>query len=97
MVPLRVGAAGPRGGWPQAVQDRTMTPVRTLTAADLAPMREMLHLFGRAFEAPDTYTRHPPDDAYLQALLGSPTFVAVAAFDGTQVVGALTGANTRRC
>jgi aminoglycoside 3-N-acetyltransferase I len=68
-----------------------MTPVRTLSGADLAPMREMLNLFSHAFEAPATYTQRPPDDAYLRGLLDSPTFMAVAAFDGAQVIGGLAG------
>jgi aminoglycoside 3-N-acetyltransferase I len=65
--------------------------VRALGAADIAPMRAMLALFGEAFEDVPTYTAHPPDEAYLQRLLASDTFVAVAAFDGPKVIGGLAG------
>ncbi len=65
--------------------------VRALGAADIAPMRAMLAMFGQAFEDVPTYTAHPPDDTYLQRLLGSDTFVAVAAWAGSQVVGGLAG------
>ena len=65
--------------------------VRALGAADIAPMRAMLAMFGQAFEDVPTYTAHPPDNAYLQRLLGGDTFVAVAAWAGSQVVGGLAG------
>ncbi|MGE3598357.1 MAG: AAC(3)-I family aminoglycoside N-acetyltransferase [Dehalococcoidia bacterium] len=65
--------------------------VRTLGATDLAPLRELLQVFGRAFEDPDRYTGNPPPDAYLARLLGSDSFVAIAAIAGGAVVGGLTG------
>jgi aminoglycoside 3-N-acetyltransferase I len=49
----------------------------------------MLSLFGRAFDDVQTYTALQPDDAYLSNLLASDTFVAVAAFSGSRVIGAL--------
>ena len=61
-----------------------------LGPADVATLRAVLDLFARAFEDPASYAAHPPDDAYLQALLARDTFVALAARDrGGQVVGAL--------
>ena len=54
-------------------------------------MRRMLDLFGREFEDPSAYSSRQPDDAYLQRLLGSDTFIAIAAVDGDQVVGGLAG------
>lgn len=65
--------------------------VRVLGPADLPAMRAMLALFGTVFEDPETYTGHPPDDAYLEALLANPGFVAIAACAGTRVVGGLAG------
>lgn len=65
--------------------------VRVLGAADLAPMRGLLAVFGEAFEDPQTYTGRPPGDAYLARLLASDTFVAIAAFAGDEVVGGLAG------
>lgn len=62
---------------------------RTLGPDDVAAMRGMLSLFGRAFDEPDTYEGRPPSDDYLARLLASPTFIAIAAFDGARVVGGL--------
>lgn len=51
----------------------------------------MLDLFGRAFDDSLTYGARQPDDAYLERLLGGDAFVAIAAFDGSRVVGGLAG------
>lgn len=63
--------------------------VRTLGSADVAHMRDMLTMFGEVFEDRAAYIDKQPDDAYLSDLLGSRTFIAVAAFDGAAVVGGL--------
>jgi ribosomal protein S18 acetylase RimI-like enzyme len=68
-----------------------MISVRVLAKQDVAVLRKMLAMFGRAFGDVPTYTASQPDDAYLQQLLGSETFIAVAALDGTEVVGGLAG------
>jgi aminoglycoside 3-N-acetyltransferase I len=65
--------------------------IRVLRRGDIAPMRAMLAMFGRAFGETDTYGAHPPDDAYLERLLASDTFVAIAALSGDEVVGGLAG------
>jgi len=52
-------------------------------------MRAMLDVFGEAFEAHDTYSARQPGVEYLQRLIDSPTFIAVAAFDGDRVGGGL--------
>jgi aminoglycoside 3-N-acetyltransferase I len=65
-------------------------PVQVLGTGDIAPLRRMLTMFGRAFEDDATYSGQPPSDAYLGALLASPGFIAVAAFDGDEVVGGIT-------
>ncbi|UUX97814.1 AAC(3)-I family aminoglycoside N-acetyltransferase [Aquabacterium sp. J223] len=54
-------------------------------------MRQLLDLFGEVFEDRPTYSHHQPDDTYLAQLLGSPTFIAMAATRGDEVVGALAG------
>ena len=64
---------------------------RVLGAQDVLVLRQMLEMFGRAFEDLPTYTANQPDDEYLRRLLESQTFVAVAAFAGTEVVGGLAG------
>lgn len=63
--------------------------VKTLGRGDIPTMRGMLALFGAAFAEPDTYQRRQPSDEYLGNLLGSGSFVAIAALDGANVVGGL--------
>ena len=63
--------------------------VHVLGSGDIASLRAMLAMFGRAFGEVATYTARQPDDAYLARLLASDTFVAVAAFDGATVIGGL--------
>lgn len=65
--------------------------VRALRANETERMRQLLHVFGRAFEETDTYSARQPTDAYLGRLLGSDTFLVVAAFSGDSVVGGLAG------
>lgn len=65
--------------------------IRALRANEPAQMRRLLDVFGRAFEETDTYSGRQPTDAYLRRLLGSDTFLAVAAFSGDSVVGGLAG------
>lgn len=54
-------------------------------------MRAMLGMFGKAFAEQETYTAAQPDDAYLTQLLSSSTFIAIAAFEGSTVIGGLAG------
>ena len=63
--------------------------VRILGPGDAPAMREMLSLFGRVFEDHTTYTGQQPDDAYLERLLCSGTFVSIAAFAGDSMVGGI--------
>ena len=64
--------------------------IAVLTPRDFPTLRRMLNLFGREFE--DTaYSARQPDDLYLARLLGSDTFIAIAALEGEQVVGGLAG------
>jgi aminoglycoside 3-N-acetyltransferase I len=63
--------------------------VRALAAEDVGSTRDMLRMFGEAFGEPATYTALQPDDAYLEHLLASTTFVAIAAFDGPKLVGGI--------
>ncbi len=65
--------------------------VKVLDRGDGAALRAMLALFGKAFEDPGTYITRQPGDDYLARLLASDTFVAVAAFDGDELVGGLAG------
>ena len=63
--------------------------VHALDAGDLASMRAMLSMFGRAFDEVATYTARQPDDAYLERLLSSATFVAMAARSAGEVIGGI--------
>lgn len=60
-----------------------------LTPRDTAQMRELLGVFGEAFEDPDHYMSAQPDDAYLARMLGKPEFIVLTATDGANVVGGL--------
>jgi ribosomal protein S18 acetylase RimI-like enzyme len=64
--------------------------VKALGAGDAPSMRQMLVLFGKAFDDRPTYTGNQPDDAYLTDLLTRDSFVAIAAFVGSALVGGLT-------
>lgn len=64
---------------------------RVLGATDTVALRSILKLFGEAFEDPETYCGQQPDDAYLERLLSSEQFIAIAALDEQLVVGGLAG------
>lgn len=63
---------------------------RHLSPADVPLLKDLLRVFGEAFEDIDTYQHAVPSDAYLSGLLAKPHFIAVAALDGETVVGGLT-------
>lgn len=65
--------------------------VNILTQGDAATLREMLRVFGAAFENVDTYTAKQPNDSYLEQLLRSDSFVAIAASVDERVVGGIAG------
>jgi len=65
--------------------------VRILASSDAGLLREMLGLFGRAFEDPERYGARQPTDAYLARLLARDTFVAIAAIADGHVIGGLAG------
>ena len=63
--------------------------VRVLGPADLELMRGMLALFGAAFADSETYSSSQPGEEYLKNLLGSESFIAIAAFEDRAVVGGI--------
>lgn len=67
----------------------TSVTFRQLTADDIPTMRNAIECFSEVFAEPQTYLGSPPSDSYLGQLLGSDSFVALAALDSGQVVGAL--------
>jgi ribosomal protein S18 acetylase RimI-like enzyme len=60
-----------------------------LGPADLPLMRQMLGMFGAAFEDPAAYDDARPDDAWLVRLLGGESFIALAALADGAVVGGI--------
>lgn len=71
-----------------------MQPATRLNTIQLAPSdtdlaHRLLDVFSEAFEDPDTYDRARPGPEYLRRLLGSETFIALAAVQGDEVVGGL--------
>jgi aminoglycoside 3-N-acetyltransferase I len=67
-----------------------------LTPADVPRMEAMMTMFGDAFEDAASYTGARPGAAYLQGLLGSDGFVALAAVTGDTVVGGLAAYELRK-
>jgi aminoglycoside 3-N-acetyltransferase I len=60
-----------------------------LSSSDIALMEALMTVFGEAFNERDTYCRARPSHGYLARLLDRPHFIALAALDGTEVVGGL--------
>ena len=63
--------------------------IHHLTSSDAEMMDGLLTMFGEAFAEVDTYGRARPGSAYMEHLLGSDTFIALAALDAQSVVGGL--------
>lgn len=63
--------------------------VQRLAPDDVSLMRGLNAMFGEAFDEVGTYTTKPPSDAYLRRLLGSESFIALAATEGSDVVGGI--------
>lgn len=63
--------------------------IRELTADDVRLMQDMSTMFGVAFDEVETYTGARPGKAYLERLLGSENFIALAALKCGEVVGGL--------
>jgi aminoglycoside 3-N-acetyltransferase I len=64
---------------------------RVIGPDDIGTLRAVLALFAGAFDAPETYVAKQPKDEYLQRLLSSETFVAIAALAESGVIGGLAG------
>ena len=63
--------------------------IAQLLHTDVASMKQLLKVFGEAFGDVPTYQDAVPDEAYLASLLAAPTFIAVVAMRGAEVVGGL--------
>jgi aminoglycoside 3-N-acetyltransferase I len=62
---------------------------KLLSGSDVPLFKELLKVFGDAFEEPQTYQDAVPSDSYLESLLGKNHFIALVALDGNKVVGGL--------
>lgn len=63
--------------------------IHRLTLAGLPHLRALNALFGEAFDDPDSYGSAPPDDGWLEDLLGKDHVVALVTLSGKAVVGGL--------
>lgn len=63
--------------------------MRMLRADDAALMDSLLTMFGEAFDEVETYSAARPGRAYLESLLGSRHFIALAALQGDDIVGGI--------
>lgn len=63
---------------------------RRLTRDDLGAFGQLRRVFGEAFDELETFQAAPPSDDYIRVLLGKPSFIAVVALLGEEVVGGLT-------
>jgi len=70
--------------------------IRVLSSDDVVLMEGMSAMFGQAFNEPETYGGARPSQAYLRRLLGSDSFIAVAALQGGEVVGGLAAYELRK-
>jgi aminoglycoside 3-N-acetyltransferase I len=62
---------------------------KQLTDTGVTLFKELLEVFGDAFDEPGTYQGRVPSDAYLQALLRKSHVIALVAQEGNAVVGGL--------
>lgn len=70
--------------------------IRRLTRDDTALMRALSAMFGEAFNDIETYTGARPNADYLERLLDSEPFIALAAMKGDEVVGGLVAYELRK-
>lgn len=70
--------------------------IQRLRPGDLALVHGLLTAFDQAFEDPDAYSSKRPRPEYLNELLASPTFIALAALKGDEVVGGIAAYELRK-
>lgn len=74
----------------------TPCSIRQLSASDVSLMEKLMTVFGEAFEEVETYTGSRPSREYLEQLLGSETFIVLAASKDDVVVGGLAAYELRK-
>ena len=70
--------------------------IHQLTTDDVALMEGVLATFGEAFEDVETYAGKRPGADYLRRLLGSDSFIALAALKHGKVVGGIAAYELRK-
>ena len=60
-----------------------------LDTQDVELLKDLLRVFGEAFEDVETYQGAIPSEAYLRSLLAMPHFIVVVALRGSEVIGGL--------
>jgi aminoglycoside 3-N-acetyltransferase I len=70
--------------------------IATLGPDDLLLMDQLLDVFSDAFESPEHYSAARPAPGYMQKLLASGTFIALAAVEAGAVIGGLTAYELRK-
>ena len=62
---------------------------KQLTASDVNLLKELLKVFGEAFNEVNTYQRAVPGDGYLSSLLSKPHFIVLVAMANDAVAGGI--------
>ena len=70
--------------------------IHRLTSSDVALLEGILTTFGEAFDELETYGGARPSAAYLERLLGSDSFIALAALKDGEVVGGIAAYELRK-
>ena len=70
--------------------------IHRLTSSDVALLEGILTTFGEAFDEVETYSGARPSAAYLERLLGSDSFIALAALKDGEVVGGIAAYELRK-
>ena len=67
----------------------TSIDIKQLNNGEIVLMRDLLKVFGEAFEQVDTYCESQPDTEYLSRLLAKEHFIVLVALKSNNVVGGL--------
>lgn len=78
------------------MSDAAPLSLKQLTSGDVKLMEAMLAMFGVAFEQEETYSSARPSPSYIAQLLGSDSFIAVAAMKEGAVVGGIAAYELRK-
>ncbi len=70
--------------------------VRQRTSEDVGLLKQVLTVFGDAFDDAETYNGNLPTTEYWHRLLAGDSFIALAALDGADVVGGIAAYELRK-